>query len=279
MRKLLWLLVIVAAAGAGYLYFTKPHAIVQDPVAQGGIEPSTAPSAKPSTPGTAPVVVGDAASAAGSVPAAVPVAVPASEAAAAPVAAATAPASATTAAAPAAPATGQKQAEGVAIDGAPTIGGPFTLTDQNGTVVSDKTYAGKYLLVFFGFTNCPSICPTALTNITGTLKVLGADADKIVPIFITVDPSRDQPAALKTYLQNFDPRIVALTGTQEQIDNVTKEYKVYAKKVEVPGMNGYMMDHSTFLYLMDKDGKYLAHLEHNEPADQMAVKIRPFITQ
>lgn len=267
MRKFLWVLVFVAAAASGYVYFVKPdllNAVLKTPASPDAtVEPTVEAVATPEG-ATAPaeiVPVAPAAPAEGAPATDGTNAAPAEEGAATPAA------------------TEQKPAEGVAIEGAPVVGGPFALTNQNGEAVTEKTYAGKYMLVFFGFSNCPAICPTALSNITNVLKTLGADADKIAPLFITVDPARDTPETLKLYLQNFDARISALTGTQEQIDATSKAYKVFAKKVEVPGMAGYMMDHSSFIYLMDKEGNYLAHLEHNEPVDAMIAKIRPFIAE
>ncbi len=135
---------------------------------------------------------------------------------------------------------------------ADSFGGPFTLVNQDGETVTEKNYAGRHKLVFFGFTYCPAVCPTELQKMTDALEALGPDeADAITPIFITTDPERDTPDVVKKYLKNFDKRIIGLTGTREQIDPVLKSYKVYASKIEMPGMDGYMMDHSAFTYLID----------------------------
>lgn len=160
----------------------------------------------------------------------------------------------------------------VTTTGEASIGGPFSLVDQNGKKVTEKTYAGKYMLVFFGFTNCPEVCPTGLQNITSLMQKLGEKAQNITPIFITVDTERDKPKTIKTYLENFHPSIQGLTGTQKQIEGAEAAYKVYANKVENP-MMGVMFDHSSFIYFMDKKGKYITHFRHNSSVDEMQKKI------
>lgn len=142
------------------------------------------------------------------------------------------------------------------------IGGPFTLSDRDGKPVTDKDFAGKYMLVYFGFTHCPDICPTGLLLIENVLDQLGSDA--IVPLFITLDPDRDTPKVIGDYVAHFGERIVGLSGTPEQIKQVAEAYKVYYRKVEDAEAPGdYMIDHSGYLYLMGPDGKYLAHFPHN----------------
>ena len=137
-------------------------------------------------------------------------------------------------------------------DSAP-IGGPFQLVNQDGKTVTDKDFAGKYLLVYFGYTSCPDMCPTGLQSISRAMDLLKSDADKVQPLFITVDPPRDTPARLKQYDAAFHPKIVGLTGTAEQIAAVAKEYQVYYEKGE--GEDDYEIEHSSVIYLMNTQGK------------------------
>src|SRR6516225_10562880 len=129
-----------------------------------------------------------------------------------------------------------------------SIGGPFTLTAADGRTVTDQTYRGKWLLIYFGYTSCPDACPTALNNMGVALDRLGAETAVVQPIFITVDPKRDNREALAEYLKSFDPRIVALTGTADQIVTVVKEYRVYVSAHSESG--DYLVDHSSLYYLM-----------------------------
>ena len=154
------------------------------------------------------------------------------------------------------------------------VGGPFTLTDDTGKRVTERDYAGKFMLVFFGFTNCPDVCPTELQVMAAALNKLGAKADRIVPIFITVDPERDTPQAMASYVKSFHPRLVGLTGSQAEIDTVVKEYRVYAKKVADPKSTaGYTMDHSAILYVMGPDGAYRTHFTHTTDVDNLAERL------
>ena len=156
-----------------------------------------------------------------------------------------------------------------------TIGGPFTLTSPDGTTVTDQTYRGKWLLVYFGFTSCPDSCPTALLEISAALEKLGPDADKLQPLFITVDPRRDTPAVMGNYTQSFDPRIVGLTGTPQQIAAVALEYGVYYEpRQSGPGAEDYVMDHGTYLYLMDPEGKFVRGLDADTPGERIAEAVR-----
>jgi len=155
------------------------------------------------------------------------------------------------------------------------IGGPFTLTDHNGQMVTENSYAGKYLLVFFGYTFCPDVCPTALTTISNTLDLLGVSADKIMPLFITVDPVRDTPADLKEYVSYFHPKLVALTGTEEQIKAVTKTYRVYFAKAQAnkDDKEDYLMDHSSITYLIGPDGNFVEHFSHGMEPEKIAERL------
>ena len=147
-----------------------------------------------------------------------------------------------------------------ASPGTALIGGHFELVNGAGKPVTEKDFAGKTMLVFFGFTHCPDTCPTALLVIQQALADLGADADKITPIFITIDPARDTPEVMGKYVAHFGTRMVGLSGSAAQIKHAADAYKVYYSKMEnEKDPNDYMMDHSTFLYLMDVHGKYIAH--------------------
>jgi protein SCO1/2 len=145
-----------------------------------------------------------------------------------------------------------------------TVGGPFTLVDQNGAAVTEKVLAGKPSLIFFGFTHCPDVCPTTLYEMTQLYAALGADADKVQSFFITVDPERDTPQQLKAYLASFDPHIVGLTGERSALDPVLKAYRVYSKKVPTGG-DDYTMDHTALVYLMDKKGQFVGAFNLQRP--------------
>ena len=137
------------------------------------------------------------------------------------------------------------------------IGGPFELVDQDGIKVTDKTFAGKPSVIFFGYTSCPDFCPTALSELSTWLNAIGPDADKLNVLFISIDPERDTSAHLKEYLSSFDPRIRGLTGTDEQIAAVAKEYHVLYYKGVPLETGAYTMDHTTAIYLMDRAGKFV----------------------
>lgn len=157
---------------------------------------------------------------------------------------------------------------------ASAIGGPFTLENGNGQVVTDRSFRGKYMLVYFGYTYCPDVCPTTLSEVAGAMAKLGPKAARIQPLFITVDPARDTPAVVKQYAAAFSPDLVGLTGTPEQIGKVEEEYRVYAAKhVTGPGPNDYTMDHSSFLYLMGPDGRFVAPIPTGDTADELARKL------
>jgi protein SCO1/2 len=158
-----------------------------------------------------------------------------------------------------------------------SVGGPFHLEDQNGKPVTDHDMKGKPFLVFFGYTHCPDICPTTLFDMSQMLRKLGPDADRTGALFITVDPERDTPAVLKDYMSNFDPHLRALTGDQAAIDATIREYRVYAKKVPVDG-GDYTMDHTAVVYLMDKDGQFVAPFDvTRRTPDAAAADLRKYL--
>ena len=137
------------------------------------------------------------------------------------------------------------------------IGGPFQLTDQAGQTVTDQNLKGRPTLIFFGFTHCPDVCPTSLFEISEVLKAMGKDADRVNACFVSVDPERDTAAAMKDYLSSFDPHLKGLTGNPEAVTKVLTAYRVYAKKVPLKD-GDYTMDHTALIYLMDKDGRFVA---------------------
>jgi cytochrome oxidase Cu insertion factor (SCO1/SenC/PrrC family) len=154
------------------------------------------------------------------------------------------------------------------------IGGPFTLTDHTGKQVTDQDYRGRYMLVFFGFTYCPDVCPSALQVVSAALNKLGPKADRFVPIFISIDPERDKPAELSAYVESFHPRLIGLTGPQAEIDKVVKAYRVYVKKTEDPKSSaGYTFDHTSLIYVMAPDGTYRTHFAHTTDADALAQRL------
>jgi len=161
------------------------------------------------------------------------------------------------------------------------IGGPFTLIDQNGHKVTDRDFAGKYRIMYFGYTFCPDVCPTDAQNIGAGLRLLEASdpalAAKIVPIFVTVDPARDTPAVLKAFVSAFHPRMVGLTGSPEAIDAVAKEFAVYYQKQGAAPGGGYMVDHSRVAYLMDPQGKPLALLPEEKSGQAVADEARRWV--
>jgi protein SCO1/2 len=159
------------------------------------------------------------------------------------------------------------------LRGRPEIGGPFTLVDQSGKTVTAASFRGRWMLVYFGYTYCPDVCPTELQAIAAAIDKLGPDGSQLVPVFVTVDPERDTPAALADYIKLFDDRIVGLTGTPEQIALITREYHVYYAKVVPKGSDTYLMDHSSFLYLMAPDGSFRSLIRPGDDADQIASAI------
>ena len=160
------------------------------------------------------------------------------------------------------------------VSGKALVGGPFSLTDSSGKHVTDKDFRGRDMLVFFGFTSCPDICPASLQLMSTVLDKLGPKADRITPIFITIDPERDTAPKLDEYVKHFSSRIVGLTGTPEEIAAAAKAYRVYYNKVPnkvVPG--DYTMDHTGIIYLMDANGDYVTHFTPATPVDDMTAKL------
>lgn len=162
-------------------------------------------------------------------------------------------------------------------EGGVLIGGPFSLTDQDGRAVTDADFRGRWMLVYFGFTFCPDVCPTSLNRNSEALDLLGDKADAIVPVLITIDPQRDTPEKLKDYVHFFHPRTVGLTGTPEQIAAVAREYRVFYVRAEHGAPDQYLMDHSTFTYLIGPDGKFVQFFRHDTPPQEMAERIKALL--
>ena len=154
-----------------------------------------------------------------------------------------------------------------------SIGGDFTLVDQDGATRHTQDFRGKLMLVYFGYTYCPDACPTALQDMSRAIDLLGEKGDAVQPIFITIDPARDTVEQMKLYASNFHPRLIALTGTPEQIAEAAKGYRVYYEKGKGIDAENYLMNHTGFIYLMGRDDKYLSHFSPDVTAEQMAAAI------
>jgi protein SCO1/2 len=171
-------------------------------------------------------------------------------------------------------ATGQFRTAGV--PGPSAIGGAFRLIDQNGQPITDQDMKGRPFLVFFGYTHCPDICPTTLFDVSELMRALGKDADRTGALFITVDPERDTPAVLKDYLSSFDPHLRGASGDRTMIEAAEKAYRVIARKV--PGDNGeYGMDHTALVYLMDKQGRFVAPFSLKRRPEDAAADLRRYM--
>ncbi|WP_316226704.1 SCO family protein [Bradyrhizobium sp. SZCCHNS3052] len=156
------------------------------------------------------------------------------------------------------------------------IGGPFQLTDQSGAVVTEKSLEGRPTLIFFGFTHCPDVCPTSLFEISEVLRAMGKDADSVNAYFVSVDPERDNPAAMKDYLSSFDPHLKGLTGDPEVLVKVLTEYRVYAKKVPLKD-GDYTMDHTALVYLMDRNGRFVAPFNLKRTPEEAAADLKKYL--
>ncbi len=156
-----------------------------------------------------------------------------------------------------------------------TVGGPFTLVDGDGKTVTDKTWRGKFALVYFGYTFCPDVCPTTLTAVADALERLGPRAERIQTLFITVDPKRDTPAVVKQYAAAFGPRVTGLTGSAEQIAAVARAYRVYyaEHRAKDAAQDDYTMDHSSVLYLMGPDGQFIAPIRADQTGAEIAAAL------
>ena len=166
---------------------------------------------------------------------------------------------------------------GSGAPGASAIGGPFQLIDQDGKPITDADLKGRPFLVFFGYTHCPDVCPATLFEVSELMRALGKDADRAGALFVTVDPERDTPAALKDYLASFDPRVRAATGNRAAIDAAERAYRVYAKKVPSDkDKDDYSMDHTALVYLMDKQGRFVAPFSLKRRPEDAAADLRKY---
>jgi len=162
--------------------------------------------------------------------------------------------------------------------GATKIGGPFTLVDDTGAQVSEADLKGKSTVMYFGYTFCPEVCPTTLTDLAQWMQMIGQDADRLNYVFVTVDPERDTPKVMHDYVSAFDPRIRGLTGTSEQIAKVTKEYGVYYKRIPTSD-GGYVMDHSAVLYMMDPNVRFVGVIPYQEDTAKAVAKLKKLAAQ
>jgi protein SCO1/2 len=161
-----------------------------------------------------------------------------------------------------------------AATGKALIGGPFSLVDQTGKRVTEKDFAGRPMLVYFGYTSCPDVCPSGLQVISAALDRLGPKAANLAPLFITLDPERDTAEVLGPYLKSFHPRLVGLTGSGEEVAAAAKAYRVYfSKEADEKNPASYTIDHSSYMYLMDGSGAYVAHFPHTVGVDELAAAL------
>ena len=161
----------------------------------------------------------------------------------------------------------------VVTTGQADVGGPFQLTDQSGKRVSDKDFRGRYMLIYFGYSFCPDVCPTTLAVMAQALEKLGNKSRQVAPILITIDPERDTPKVLEDYVKAFGPSFVGLTGSADEIKAVEKKYRVYAVKKPLEGGN-YGMDHSSVIYLMGPDGKLVSFYDEAISPDDLAKELK-----
>ena len=158
----------------------------------------------------------------------------------------------------------------------PAIGGAWTLTRADGQTVTDRTFRGRFLLVYFGYASCPDICPMTLSRVADAMRILGTRAARLQPLFITIDPGRDTPASVGRYAARFSPRLIGLTGTPAQIGKVATEYRV--RVVIHPTASGASIDHSAVLYLVGPDGAYLAPIPAEASGTTIAATITPYLS-
>lgn len=163
--------------------------------------------------------------------------------------------------------------------GKATIGADFSLTDQNGETITDETLHGKHSLIFFGFTACPDVCPAGLNKMKAALDMVGEDAGKVTPVFITIDPDRDTPETLKAYLAQYDENFVGITGEYDDLKAVQDGYKVYASRVDDDEKGTYLMNHSAYVYLMNEKGEFVTVFSSKDTPEVMAKKIKEALSK
>lgn len=158
------------------------------------------------------------------------------------------------------------------------VGGPFVLVDQHGGSRTDRDFRGRLVLIYFGFTHCPDVCPTDLMEISRVMLLLGAQGESVQPLFVTLDPERDTPGHLADYLPNFHPRLIGLTGSAEAVRAAADAYKVFYEKAPRPD-GDYTIDHSAFIYLMDRKGGYLGFFPPGTSAERMLTILKPHLAR
>jgi protein SCO1/2 len=165
------------------------------------------------------------------------------------------------------------------MSGKAPVGGPFTLKDPNGKRRSLSDFRGKLVLLYFGYTFCPDVCPTDLLAMARLMALMGADADKVQPVFVTLDPARDTAEVLREYVAAFDARFVALRGSEAETRRVATLYKTYYEKVRPAGSKSYVIDHTAFIYLIDREGRYVAFFPPGTTPERMQVMVREALTE
>jgi protein SCO1/2 len=165
------------------------------------------------------------------------------------------------------------------MSGKAQVGGPFTLTDQYGKPRSLRDFRGKFVLLYFGYAFCPDVCPTDLAAMAQAIRALGPEGEKVQPVFVTLDPERDTQELLRGYVAAFHPRFVALRGTEDEVRRVATAYKVYFEKVQPPGSGVYLVDHMAFVFLLDRDGRFLAFFPPGTSAERMAAMVREVLAE
>lgn len=165
------------------------------------------------------------------------------------------------------------------MSGKARVGAPFTLTDQNGNARSLADFRGKLVLLYFGYTFCPDVCPTDLIAIGRLVQALGKDGGAVQPVFVTLDPERDTQEILRDYAAAFHPRFVALRGSEQETRRIATAYKVYYEKVKPPGSSVYVIEHTAFIFLLDRRGNYVAFFPPGTTVDRMAVMVRETLAQ
>ncbi|QRM35277.1 SCO family protein [Microvirga sp. VF16] len=173
---------------------------------------------------------------------------------------------------------GQRPPVAVTTTGTPAVGGPFSLVNHRGERVTQDTFKGKPTAYFFGFTHCPEVCPTTLFEMSQHLKDLGPDANRLNVVFVTVDPERDTPELLKTYLESFDPRIVALTGTAEELATAARAFRISYRKVPTEGGN-YTMDHTSSVIVTDAKGEFVSLIDYHEDKAMALAKLQRVVRE
>jgi cytochrome oxidase Cu insertion factor (SCO1/SenC/PrrC family) len=169
---------------------------------------------------------------------------------------------------------GAAQLVGELMSGRHPIGAPFVLDDPDGRRIALGDFKGKLVLLYFGFTMCPDVCPTDLALIAQALRALGAQENEVQPLFITLDPQRDSPAVLREYAAAFHPRFIALTGSEGEVRRVATDYKVFFEKVRLPGRDNYTIDHTAYTFLLDRDGKFVILFPPGTPSERIEEIVR-----